>query len=130
MIARGSFGQPWIFTQTRALLEGRTPPPTPPAAERFQVALEHARMAEEYEADPRGAAIEFRKHLGWYVKGMHGSADLRRKLHQVDSLGEVEDIFAAYLARTGDFAALGEGSARDGEGQRAATRDEPEPVEV
>jgi hypothetical protein len=48
--------------------------------------------------DPRGAAIEFRKHLGWYVKGVPGSAELRRKLHAVVSLSEVEDVFASYLA--------------------------------
>lgn len=98
MIARGSFGQPWIFRETRALMEGKPKPAAPPVEERFAIALEHARMAEEYEADPRGAAIEFRKHLGWYVKGLPGSADLRRKLHAVDSLHEVEGIFAAYLA--------------------------------
>src|SRR5688500_18871528 len=98
MIARGSFGQPWIFRETRALLEGKPKPAPPPVEERFAIALEHARMAAEYEADPRGAAIEFRKHLGWYVKGLPGSADLRRKLHAVDSLHEVEGIFAAYLA--------------------------------
>ena len=103
MIARGSFGQPWIFDQTRALLEGRARPPAPAVERRFEIALEHARMAEAYEADPRGAAIEFRKHLGWYVKGVHGSADLRRKLHAVESLSQVEDVFAEYLA--GPFAA-------------------------
>ena len=102
MIARGSFGQPWIFNQTRALLEGKAKPVAPPVERRFEIALEHARMAEAYEADPRGAAIEFRKHLGWYVKGVHGSADLRRKLHAVESLSQVEDVFAEYLA--GPFA--------------------------
>jgi nifR3 family TIM-barrel protein len=106
MIARGSFGQPWIFTQARALLDGRPVPPTPPVEERFAIAIEHARMAEAYEMDPRGAAIEFRKHLGWYVKGIPGSADLRRKLHQVVSLGEVEEILGQYLVGRGrgDFA--------------------------
>ena len=97
MIARGSFGQPWIFTQARALLEGRQMPATPPVEERFAIAIEHAKMAEAYETDPRGAAIEFRKHLGWYVKGIPGSAELRRKLHQVVSLGEVEEILGAYI---------------------------------
>ncbi len=97
MIARGSFGQPWIFAQARALLEGRTPPLVPPVEERFAIALTHARMADVYEADRRGAAIEFRKHLGWYCKGLPGSAKLRERLHQVDSLAEVEDIFADYL---------------------------------
>ena len=99
MIARGSFGQPWIFDQVRDLLAGRPMRPAPPVAERFAVALSHARMAEEYEPDRRGAAIEFRKHLGWYVKGLPGSSDLRKQLHAVDSLMQVEDIFAQYLAR-------------------------------
>jgi nifR3 family TIM-barrel protein len=97
MVARGSFGQPWIFTEARALLDGRARPVPPTVAERFEVALRHARMAEEYEPDPRGAAIEFRKHLGWYVKGLPGSAELRQKLHAVDSFDEVEGIFDAYL---------------------------------
>ena len=66
--------------------------------ERFAVALEHAHMAADYEPDRKGAAIEFRKHLGWYVKGLPGSAELRKQLHAVTSLGEVEGIFEEYLA--------------------------------
>jgi nifR3 family TIM-barrel protein len=98
MVGRGSFGQPWLFSQARALLEGRPMPPTPGVETRFAVALEHARMAAHYEPDPRGAAIEFRKHLGWYVKGLPNSADLRKRLHAVDSFEQVEGIFADYLA--------------------------------
>jgi nifR3 family TIM-barrel protein len=102
MVARGSFGQPWIFAQARALFEGHEPPAAPPIGERFAIALRHARMAAEYEPDRRGAAIEFRKHLGWYVKGLPDSADLRRRLHAVNELGEIEGIFAEYLdARRG-----------------------------
>lgn len=103
MIARGSFGQPWIFDQTRDILAGRTKRADPEVEVRFRVAVEHAQMAAAYEADPRGAAIEFRKHLGWYVKGLPGSADLRRKLHAVNSLDEVEGIFADYLEHRGQY---------------------------
>ena len=114
MIARGSFGQPWIFDQTRDLLEGRPMRPDPSIEERFRIALEHARMAEEYEPDRRGAAIEFRKHLGWYVKGLPGSAELRKRLHAVSSLGEVEGIFEDYLRGAERFAG-GESVAVDAE---------------
>ncbi len=106
MIGRGSYGQPWIFHQTKDLLAGRPMRPTPDVETRFAVALDHARMVQEYEADPVGAAIEFRKHLGWYAKGLPNSADLRRKLHTVSSFSEVEGIFGDYVARMqrGDFA--------------------------
>ena len=98
MIARGSFGQPWIFQQARALIDGTPVPPTPSVEARFEIALDHARMVQSFEQDLVGAALEFRKHLGWYVKGLPNSADLRKKLHAVNSFGEVEGIFADYLA--------------------------------
>lgn len=115
MIGRGSFGQPWIFRQVRALLDGKPMPPTPSVEERFAIALEHARMVQSYEADPVGAAIEFRKHLGWYVKGLPNSADLRRRLHTVNSFDEVEGIFAEYLASPA-YLESREGAARDRSG--------------
>jgi len=98
MIARGSFGQPWIFSQARALLDGADRPAAPGVEARFSIALEHARMVQDYEVDPVGAALEFRKHLGWYVRGLPRSAELRRKLHQVSSFSEAEGIFGDYLA--------------------------------
>jgi nifR3 family TIM-barrel protein len=98
MIARGAFGQPWIFNQTRDLMEGKPMRPAPPVEARFAIALDHARMVQEYEPDPRGAAIEFRKHLGWYVKGLPDSAEMRKKLYAVESFSEIEAIFAGYLS--------------------------------
>lgn len=97
MIARGSFGQPWIFDQARDLFDGRPMRAAPGVAERFRIALDHARLVASYEADPQGAAVEFRKHLGWYVKGMPNSGDLRRQLHAVNAFSEIEAIFDAYL---------------------------------
>ncbi len=104
MIARGSYGQPWIFNQARALMEGREMPATPGGEARFAVARDHARMVQEYEADLEGAAIEFRKHLGWYVKGLPNSAELRKRLHAVNSFGEVAGIFEDYLYQRAAFA--------------------------
>ena len=98
MIARGSFGNPWIFTQARALLEGRPAPAAPDAVERFAVALRHARLQLEIQGDDRRTALEFRKHLGWYTRGLRGAAELRRELYTIESMAEIERIFEAYLA--------------------------------
>jgi nifR3 family TIM-barrel protein len=97
MIARGAFGQPWIFNQTRDLMEGKPVRSAPAVEERFAIALDHARMGQAFDPDPKGAAIEFRKHLGWYVKGLRDAAEMKKKLYAVVSLGEVEGIFAEYL---------------------------------
>ena len=105
MLGRGSYGQPWVFKQARALFEGQPMPETPGVHERFAIALDHARLVQGYEADAIGAALEFRKHLGWYVKGLPNSADLRKLLHQVRDFSEVEEIFSNYLLHYEEYRA-------------------------
>jgi tRNA-dihydrouridine synthase B len=97
MVARGSFGNPWIFSQARDLLSGRPMRAAPTAEERFAVALRHARLALRLQGDTRKTALEFRKHLGWYTKGLPGSAELRQRLFAIESMREAEELFAAYL---------------------------------
>lgn len=97
MIARGSFGNPWIFQQARDLLEGRPARPAPGAAERLAVALRHAELQRAVQGDDRRTAIEFRKHLCWYVRGLPGATELRRELQQIESMARVEEIFHRYL---------------------------------
>jgi tRNA-dihydrouridine synthase len=98
MIGRGGFGNPWLFRDARALLEGAPKPAAPNAAERFRVALEHARLATRLQGDSRKTVIEFRKHFGWYTKGLHCSSELRARLFRVESMAEAEALFGAYLA--------------------------------
>jgi nifR3 family TIM-barrel protein len=97
MIGRGAFGNPWLFRDGQALLAGRSLPSAPDAAERFRVALEHARLAIRLQGDSRRTVLEFRKHLGWYTRGLHGSSNLRQRLFQIESIGEAETIFLEYL---------------------------------
>jgi nifR3 family TIM-barrel protein len=104
MIARGAFGNPWIFRDARALLDGRPVPAAPTAEERFRTALEHARLTLALDGDSPKTAMEFRKHLGWYARGLPGAAALRERLHRVDTLAEVEHIFSDYPA-SGDILA-------------------------
>jgi len=97
MVGRGAFGNPWIFRDAQALLAGEPAGAAPDAAERFRVALEHARLALRLQGDSRKTVIEFRKHLGWYTRGLHGASELRQRLFQVESMAEAEAIFLGYL---------------------------------
>ena len=97
MVGRGAFGNPWLFREARALLAGEPAPAAPDAAERFRVALEHARLAIRLQGDTRRTVVEFRKHLGWYTKGLHGASDLRQRLFQIETIAEAENIFLEYL---------------------------------
>mgnify|MGYP000810499972 CR=1 FL=1 len=69
MIGRGSFGNPWIFQQAQAALEGRPVPPLPPLAERCDVAVRQIRLAAEDKGE-HIAMLEARKQYAWYLKGV------------------------------------------------------------
>jgi len=97
MVGRGSFGNPWIFRDGGALLRGEPLPPAPEASERFRVALEHAGLALRLQGDSRRTVIEFRKHLGWYTKGLPGASQLRERLFKVETMVEAEALFRDYL---------------------------------
>ena len=97
MIARGSHGDPWLFRQARAALEGLPIPPDPDVEERFEICLKHARNAIAFERDPEKGVIEFRKHLGWYTKGLPGGGKLRQLLFEARTLGDVEGLLEGYL---------------------------------
>jgi len=99
MIARGSHGSPWVFAQARAALDGEATPEEPSIKERFEICLEQARNEIRYEENPKKSLIDFRKHLGWYTKGLPGGRALRTQLFQITSLDEVEALLEAYLAR-------------------------------
>lgn len=99
MIGRGSFGNPWLFRDARALLNGEPRLAAPEPEERFAVALEHARLAIELQGDTRHTVVEFRKHFGWYTRGLHSAGWLRKRLMQVETMAAAEGIFEEYLSR-------------------------------
>ncbi len=98
MIARGSHGAPWLFREARAALDGAPVPASPTVEERFRVVREHARLAIAWEREEKKAVLEFRKHLGWYTKGLPGGRELRQELFAVTRLAEAERLLERYLA--------------------------------
>lgn len=109
MIARGSHGGPWLFGQARAALDGRPVPEDPDVEERFRICLRHARNAIAFERDAEKAVIDFRKHLGWYTKGLPGGRKLRSELFQSRSLEDIEERLEGYRAQVGGREAAGDG---------------------
>ena len=98
MIARGSHGDPWLFSQARAALDGDPVPSDPSVEERFEICLDHAKNAIAFERNPDRAIIDFRKHLGWYTKGLPDGRLLRTELFQANKLEDVEVLLEGYLA--------------------------------
>lgn len=83
MVARGAMGNPWIFRDATALWKGEDLPEAPTDKERLNMLIKHLELVIEDKGE-RIAVREIRKHVGWYIKGMHGAAAFRRQVNQID----------------------------------------------
>lgn len=99
MIARGAQGNPWIFEQAQAALDGRPLPASPTAEQRIEMARRHARLLNEREG--RNLA-RMRKHASWYVSGMPGAAKARGLFNACSSLEDFEKVFDSLVAYEND----------------------------
>ncbi|MAR53846.1 MAG: tRNA dihydrouridine synthase DusB [Acidimicrobiaceae bacterium] len=93
-IGRGCLGRPWLFADLVSVLEGKGPQFTQPTLELVaKVMIDHAtRLLEFYDEDENTVIRRFRKHAGWYVAGWPVGKELRRRLHAVSGLDELESI--------------------------------------
>ena len=90
MIGRGALGNPWIFENTVGLFEGR-PIREISQNEVIDVALSHLGLMIEDKGERAGVA-ESRKHLGWYMKGLRGAAELRNRINTAATLEELTEL--------------------------------------
>nr|WP_325301626.1 tRNA dihydrouridine synthase DusB [uncultured Oscillibacter sp.] len=88
MIGRGCFGNPWIFQQARAALEGEPVPSLPPLAERCDLAVRQFELAAEYKGE-RVAILEARRHYCWYLKGVPHANYYKEQIVQMNTLEDV-----------------------------------------
>ena len=91
MIGRGSFGNPWLFRQGQAAIDGADVPPLPPLSERIDMAVA---QIEELAAvtGERNACMEARHQLPWYLHGVAHSGYYKQQLVHVDTLEDIRKI--------------------------------------
>ncbi|WP_310469101.1 tRNA dihydrouridine synthase DusB [Sphingomonas sp.] len=102
MIGRGAYGRPWLLGQVMAALgEGGTKP-DPTLDEQLATMLgQYDEMLSLYGTHT-GVNLA-RKHIGWYTKGLPGSAELRNSVNQQDDpavvIAMLREFYAPWLAR-------------------------------
>jgi len=96
MIGRGSLGNPWIFRQANHYLQTGEKLPPPDWQERLAVILNHLNDVITIKG-ARRAVKEFRKHLGWYTRGLPGSARVRAELFQLKHVAEIKAYLTTYF---------------------------------
>ena len=90
MIGRGALGEPWIFEEIAAALDGRDYI-APTLKERLDVCIEHIRDMREHKGEIVGAA-EIKKHASLYIKGIRGAAGVRDSIMKASTMQDIEDM--------------------------------------
>ena len=88
MIGRGVFGNPWLFAQCRAALEGREIPPMPPLAERCDTAVRQFQLSAANKGE-KIACLEARRHYAWYLKGVPHAGYYKEQIVKITTLEDV-----------------------------------------
>ena len=88
MIGRGVFGNPWIFAQCKAALEGRPIPPLPPLSERCDTAVRQFEMAAANKGE-KIACLEARRQYAWYLKGVPHAGYYKEQIVKITTLEDV-----------------------------------------
>lgn len=89
MVGRGALGNPWIFRELNSAWKGTEPPAAPSMEDKKQMMIRHFRDVLALKGE-YAAVREMRKHVGWYLKGLPGSAAFRGMVNQITKAQELE----------------------------------------
>jgi len=102
MIGRGAYGRPWLLGQVMSDLMGGGARPDPSLDEQLEVMLQQYDEMLSLYGTHTGVNLA-RKHIGWYTKGLPGSAELRNKANQQDDpqvvIAMLRDFYWPWLDR-------------------------------
>lgn len=96
MLARGAYGNPWLFAQLRAALTGQKIPTVTPE-EKLQLIIQHATALVAFKGE-KVAIREMRSHASAYIKGMPRASEYREKFHKLETLQEMVGLIHEYGA--------------------------------
>ena len=97
MVGRGAYGRPWLLHQMMVWLgEGRRVP-DPGLDEQYRVIIEHYDAMLDHYGNETGVNMA-RKHIGWYTRGLHGSAEFRNRVNQEPDPKVVKAMLADFYA--------------------------------
>ena len=91
MVGRGALGNPWIFEQALALLDGDPVPPLPPIRKRAETAMRQFELAAEQKGE-RVACLEARRHYPWYLRGVPYSGYFKSRISKAETLDDLRKI--------------------------------------
>ena len=102
MIGRGAYGRPWLLSQVMRWFAHGERRGDPSLDEQYGIIVEHYHAMLDHYGRDTGVNMA-RKHIGWYTKGLNGSADFRNRVNQEPDpkvvLAMLAEFYAPWLSR-------------------------------
>ncbi|MBB6122556.1 tRNA dihydrouridine synthase DusB [Sphingobium subterraneum] len=95
MIGRGAYGRPWLLGQVMHWLATGQRRADPSIDEQYALIVDHYRAMLDHYGEVTGVNMA-RKHIGWYTKGLNGSAEFRNDVNRVPDSRTVLDMLARF----------------------------------
>lgn len=95
MIGRGVLGNPWLIKQTVDYIEKGIDQLAPTNIEKIDMCIKHLNLLNELK-DEKQACLEIRNHIGWYLKGMEKSTEIKNKVYKTSSIRDIMQILVEY----------------------------------
>lgn len=96
MIGRGCEGNPFIFRQINEYLNTGFTAFDPTPKDRLMQTMEHIEMLVEEKGENRGIK-EARKHIAWYIKGLHGASHLKSEIFKISDIATMRACLTEYI---------------------------------
>ena len=97
MIGRGAYGKPWLLGQVMHWFATGERRADPDLDEQYALIVAHYKMMLDHYGEATGVNMA-RKHIGWYTKGLHGSAEFRNAVNQIPDSATVLDMLERFYA--------------------------------
>jgi len=94
MIGRAALGNPWLIRNTVLYLEGN-PYTLPSTIDKIDMCIKHLKMLADLKSE-RQAVLEIRSHVGWYLKGVKGSNEIKNKIYKMTKLYDILQVLEEF----------------------------------
>ncbi len=91
MIGRGLLGNPWLIKEINEYLEKGIIIDKPTNIEKIDMCLRHLNYLEDFENEKQ-AVLEIRSHVGWYLKGISGSSEVKQEIYKTKEINEIKKM--------------------------------------
>ncbi len=95
MIGRGLLGNPWLIKECIEYIDNNKVIDKPTIEDKIDMCIKHLESLKELKSE-HTACLEIRNHIGWYLKGINGSNEIKNQVYKMEDLNSIKNLLLDY----------------------------------